>query len=123
MELLIVILIATLLLSVVLPFSMEMYNRYRASVIAEKFLIFLARKRVEAFLYGKDLRIEAKDNRLVSTDGQFFEHEDCLVNLKGPIEFYSKGTSSGGVVEITCKKYSFNIEVEPFTGRMMLRRL
>lgn len=122
MELLIVVMIAGLLLSVVLPFSMETYGRYRGLMIAERLMLFLAERRVEAFLYGRDIRIEVRDEKLLSTDGKAFEHPDCKITLPRPIEFYARGTSSGGTVEITCRNHDLLIEVEPFTGKITLKR-
>lgn len=125
-ELLIVICIIGLIFSVVVPFSQARYERYRASVEAEKVLLFLSEKRREAFLYGKEIEINSKDGSLVTYDlssqnQKIFKIEGAFLEVKEPFKFYPLGTTNGGKIYFYYGKTIWLIEVTPLFGEIILK--
>src|SRR5208282_3298393 len=74
-ELLIVITIIGMMFSVSVPMTYSIYQRYQASLKAEKVLTFVSSMRLEAFLHSGEKFIESKEGRMLvnGTDPGGFE--------------------------------------------------
>ncbi|MCI4625422.1 MAG: prepilin-type N-terminal cleavage/methylation domain-containing protein [Candidatus Magnetoovum sp. WYHC-5] len=118
-ELIIVIFIIAAALGLVLPFSINMYNRYKASLEAEKVLTIMLTAQREAFLHGKSKEMTSKDGTLY-VNGVPEETITYPVTIKSPLMFFSNGTSSGGIVEVEVDGYGFEIVVEKPLGKISL---
>lgn len=120
-ELLIVISIVGLLFSVTLPVSYSMYERYKASLTAEKALTAISSARLESFLRGEERLIGSKDGRLLIDDKVAEGLSDVFIQIESPIKFYKTGAAAGGEVKIYAGGYSFIIDVQPLSGNLTLR--
>ncbi|MGO9016284.1 MAG: Tfp pilus assembly protein FimT/FimU [Dissulfurispiraceae bacterium] len=119
-ELLMVITIIGMMFSVSVPISYSIYQRYQASLKAEKVLTFVSSLKLEAFLYGRDRLIESKEGRMLidGTDPGGFN--DMFIQVDNPITFYRTGTTSGGQIKVYADSNTFLIVIQaPFGGLVM----
>lgn len=122
LELLVVVLLLSVLLAVTIPASYSMVQGYRASLEAEKVLLFFSRLKRESFQYSHLQEIKEKEGRLLINNGEVVSWPDILVRMDDPIMFYENGTSSGGVVEIEIHGYRFQIDIDTPSGKLVLQR-
>ena len=118
-ELIIVIFIIASVLGLVLPFSINMYNRYKASLEAEKVLTIMLTVQREAFLHGEAKEMTSKDGTLY-INGLPEATITYPVTIKKPLMFFPNGTSQGGTVAVDVGGYGFEIVVEKPLGKISL---
>ncbi|KJU85532.1 prepilin-type [Candidatus Magnetobacterium bavaricum] len=118
-ELLIVIFIISMVFSVALPVTLKTYQRYTASLEAEKVLVLMARVQRESFATGFDSYVRTVDGVIVINDeGNPMPH--AFASLNRPIAFYGNGTTSGGEVIVYVNDFTFVVTVTaPFGGMLM----
>lgn len=121
-ELLIVIALVGILVSVSLPVSYSMYQKYQASLRAEEVLIYLSSLRREAFLYSEEKLICSQEGRLWVNDGKMITFEDMFVQIDKPVKMYKSGATSGGEVKLYINNYTFVVDIQAPLGNMVLRR-
>lgn len=122
-ELLIVIVLIGFLFSVVVPFSYARYERYKSAVTAEKVLTFISEKRIQAFLYGKEITISSNEGKLIVNDKEEFKLDDVFMETSQPIKFYPTGTSNGGKIYIKIKDFKYEIEISAPFSNLVLREV
>lgn len=115
-ELLIAILIVGLLYSLITPSLKGVYQRYKSALLAEKVLLFINNKQLEAFLYGKEVEFSVKDGTLYTTDGDQFISTEVHVEMIQPLKFQPGGTTSGGTIKVYVEDFCWRIDVIPPTG-------
>ncbi|MCS7106345.1 MAG: type II secretion system GspH family protein [Thermodesulfobacteriaceae bacterium] len=120
-ELLIVVLVVGFLFSIVLPFSQERYQRYKGAIEAEKVLLFLSKKRQEAFLYGEEIEISSKEGILFTSKGESLKIDQAFIEVRTPFKFYPAGTTNGGLVYFYYGKAVWIIEVYPPFSNLYLK--
>ncbi|MBI4691174.1 MAG: type II secretion system protein [Nitrospirae bacterium] len=119
-EILLVLSIVGIMLSVTLPVSYSMYQRYQSSLKAEDVLVLLSSLRRESFLYGEEKLVHSENGRLfINNESKDFK--DVFVQIDRPVKFYKNGTTSGGEVKIYVKDYTFLIDIESPFGALILR--
>ncbi|MEM3828965.1 MAG: type II secretion system protein [Conexivisphaerales archaeon] len=119
-EMLIVLIIIGMLFSITMPVSYSVYQRYQASLKAQKILIYLDSLRLKAFLHGKDFLIYSKDQKLFIDNNTYNATSDTFVNIEKPILFFSTGATSGGKIHFSINKYDYTINIESPFGKMIL---
>ncbi|MBF0557307.1 MAG: prepilin-type N-terminal cleavage/methylation domain-containing protein [Nitrospirae bacterium] len=120
-ELLIVITIIGMMFSVSVPISYSMYQRYQASLRAEKVLTLVSSMRMEAFLYSRDKLIEAKDGRMLVDGADSGGLKDVFIQIDQPIRFYKTGTTSGGEIKVYSENNTFLIEIQAPFGVIVMK--
>lgn len=121
-ELLIVIAVVGILVSVSLPVSYSMYQKYQASLRAEEVWVFLSSLRREAFLYSEEKCIYSKEGRLLVNDSEMVKFKDMFVQIDQPVRIYKSGATSGGEIKIYVNNYTFVVEIQAPFGNIVLRR-
>jgi prepilin-type N-terminal cleavage/methylation domain-containing protein len=121
-ELLIVMSIIGIMLSVSLPFSLSLYNSYKASMKAEEVMIFISKLRRESFLYSEG-KVLSSANNVLTIDGVANAFEDTRIRIDTPIAFYRNGTTSGGAVKIYVGDQLYSLDVRAPLGSMLLTRI
>ncbi len=119
-ELLIVITLLAMLFSMVVPASYSMYERYDASMKAEKILTYLSSLRYEAFLYGEEKTVTSKDGKLYVNGEPVKIVDDISVFTDSEIKFYKTGTTNGGALRLDIKNYRFFIKISAPFGELTL---
>lgn len=120
-ELLLVVTIVGVLMSVTIPISYSMYERYKVSVSAEKALLLISKIRLESFLYGQENTIVSDRGKLVVNDMPADMPEDMFFQIDSPIRFFRTGATTGGEVKIRLDDHSFVIDIESPFGALTLR--
>ncbi|MGD0281193.1 MAG: prepilin-type N-terminal cleavage/methylation domain-containing protein [Dissulfurispiraceae bacterium] len=120
-ELLIVITIIGMMFSVSVPISYSIYQRYQASLKAEKVLTLVSSMRLDAFLHGRDQLIESKEGRMLVNGIDSGGFEDLFIQIDSPIIFYRSGTTSGGEIKVYADKNTFLIEIQSPLGELTLK--
>ncbi len=120
-ELLIVIALVGILVSVSLPVTYSMYQKYQASLMAEEVLIFLSSLRREAFLYSEEKYICSKEGRLLVNDSEMVQFENMFVQIDKPVKIYKSGATSGGEVKIYVNNYTYIVDIQAPFGNIVLR--
>jgi prepilin-type N-terminal cleavage/methylation domain-containing protein len=120
-ELLLVVTIVGALMSVTIPVSYSMYERYKASASAEKALLLISKIRLESFLYGQENIIVSDRGKLMVNDKPADMPEDMFFQIDSPIQFFRTGATTGGEVKIRLSDYSFVIDIESPFGALTLR--
>jgi len=120
-EILIVLSIIGIMLSVSLPVSYSMYQRYQASLKAEEVLTLISSVRLESFLYSEERIIVSNNGRLIINDKIINVPEDIFVQIDSPVKFYKIGTTSGGAIKIYAGDYIFVINIESPFGELTLK--
>jgi prepilin-type N-terminal cleavage/methylation domain-containing protein len=120
-ELLIVITIIGMMFSVSLPVSWSMYQRYQASLKAEKILTLVSSLRMEAFLYGKERLIQSQDGKLFVDGADVDDFKDIFIQIDQPITFYKAGTTSGGEIKVYAGDNTFVIEIQAPLGGITMK--
>ena len=120
-EILLVISIISLMLSVTLPMSYNMYNSYKASLKAEEVLIFVSALKRESFLYSEAKILSSKEG-VMTVNGKEIAFNDILIQIDPPVEFYKNGTASGGTVKITVGNQAYSLNVRAPFGELFLER-
>jgi general secretion pathway protein H len=120
-EILIVISIIGLMLSVGLPISYDMYRSYKASLKAEKVMIFVSSLKRESFLYSEAKVLSSKDGVMI-VNGKEKTFDDTSIQIDQPIEFYRNGTSSGGTLKISAGGQAYTLNVQTPLGGLILER-
>src|SRR5208282_6432742 len=80
-ELLIVITIIGMMFSVSVPMTYSIYQRYQASLKAEKVLTFVSSMRLEAFLHSGEKFIESKEGRMLVNGTDPGGFEDLFIQI------------------------------------------
>ncbi|MBF0316646.1 MAG: type II secretion system protein [Nitrospirae bacterium] len=120
-ELLIVIFIISMVFSVALPVTLKTYQRYTASLEAEKVLVLMSGVQRESFATGFDSFVRTVDGVIVINNE---EHPipNTFASLKRSIVFYGNGTTSGGEVVVYVNDFTFLVTVTaPFAGMSMIQ--
>lgn len=120
-ELLLVVTIVGALMSVTIPVSYSMYERYTASAAAEKALLLISKIRLDSFLYGQENTIVSDRGKLMVNDKLVDMPEEMFFQIDSPIRFFRTGATRGGEVKIRLSDYSFVIEIESPFGALTLR--
>jgi len=120
-ELLLVVTIVGVLMSVTIPVTYSMYERYTMSASAEKALVLISKIRLDSFLYGQENTIVSDRGKLVVNDKLADMPEDMFFQIDSPIRFFRTGATTGGEVKIRLGTYSFVIDVESPFGALTLR--
>lgn len=120
-ELLLVITLIGMLFAVSLPVSYSMYQRYQASLKAEKVLTLVSSLRMESFLYGQERLIQARDGRILVNGSEVDGFGDLFVQIASPIKFYRTGTTSGGEIKIYADNNTFLVIVQAPLGGLTLK--
>ena len=140
-ELLIVIVIIAMIFAVTVPVSLNMYNRYMASIEAEKVMLYMFKLQRDSFLDGQERLIET-DKGVITVNGVLHRFsEDVAVNpaepssaqnqqqektqinfvyIPSPILFFTNGTTSGGVVMVYVKEFIFAVKIAPPYGTIRM---
>ena len=120
-ELLIVITIIGMMFSVSVPISYSMYQRYQASLKAEKVLTLVSSVRMEAFLYSRDKLIESKEGRMFIDGADSGGLKDIFIQIDKPVRFYKTGTTSGGEITVYADNNTFLIEIQAPLGVIIMK--
>jgi len=120
-EILIVVSIIGLMLSVTLPISYDMYRSYKASLKAEKVMVFISSLKRESFLYSEAKVLSSKDGVMI-VNGKEETFDDTSIQIGQPIGFYRNGTTSGGSLNIYVGGQVYTINVKPLWGDLTLER-
>jgi len=120
-EILLVVTIIGMMFSVSIPISYSMYQRYQASLKAEKVLTLVYSMRLEAFLYGREKLIESKDGRILIDGADPGGFENIFIQINSPIRFYRSGTTSGGEIKVYADSNTFLIEIHAPLGGMVMK--
>src|SRR5208282_1681277 len=120
-ELLIVITIIGMMFSVSVRISYSMYQRYQASLSAEKVLTFVSSMRMDAFLHGRDKLIQSKDGRMLVNGYDPGGFNDIFIQVDNPIIFYRSGTTSGGEIKVYADNNTFLIEIQSPLGELTMK--
>ncbi|KJR40403.1 prepilin-type [Candidatus Magnetoovum chiemensis] len=119
-ELLIVLVLTAAILSITMPVSINIYNRYKASLEAEKVLVIFAKTQRLAFLYGQSRSMTAK-NGIIYINNEKSAVEGVFASLASPIVFYSTGASAGGVATVYVNNFTFKIYVASPYGEIYMQ--
>ncbi|MBF0339038.1 MAG: type II secretion system protein [Nitrospirae bacterium] len=118
-ELLIVIFIISMLFSVALPVTLRTYQRYMASLEAEKVLVLMLTVQRESFATGFDSYVRTVDGVML-VNNEKTPIPTAFASLNRPIVFYGNGTTSGGEVIVYVNDFTFVVTVTaPFAGMAM----
>ncbi|MBF0344267.1 MAG: prepilin-type N-terminal cleavage/methylation domain-containing protein [Nitrospirae bacterium] len=109
-EMLIVIFIVSLIFSVALPVTMRSFQRYAASLEAEKVLVLMSKVQRGAFAMGFDSYVKTVDG-LIFVNGEENSIPDVFARLDKPIIFYGNGTTSGGRLVVYVNDFTFSVTV------------
>jgi hypothetical protein len=109
------------MLSVSLPVSYSMYQRYQSSLKAEEVLTLISSVRLESFLYSEERVIASNNGRLMINDKIANVPEDIFIQIDSPVKFFKIGTTSGGAIKIYAHDYTFVIDIESPFGALTLR--
>jgi prepilin-type N-terminal cleavage/methylation domain-containing protein len=120
-ELLLVVTIVGALMSVTIPVSYSMYERYKASASAEKALLLISKIRLDSFLYGQENTIVSEQGKLMINNKPANMPEEIFFQIDGPIRFFRTGATTGGEVKIGLGEYSFVIDIKSPFGVLTLR--
>ena len=120
-ELLIVITIIGMMFSVSLPVTYSMYQRYQASLKAERVLTLVSSMRMDAFLYGRERLIESRDGSLLIDGNDSGGFKDVFIQVDSPIKFYSTGLTSGGEIKIYAGNSIFLIRINAPLGALVMK--
>jgi len=120
-EILIVVSIIGLMLSVSLPISYDMYRSYKASLKAEKVMVFISSLKRESFLYSEAKVLSSKDGVMI-VNGKEETFDDTSIQIDQPIEFYRNGMSSGGTLKIYVGDQAYTLNVQTPLGDIILER-
>lgn len=120
-ELLIVITIIGMMFSVSLPISYSMYQRYQASLEAEKVLTFVSSLRMDAFLHSRDEVVESRDGRMLIDGNDSGGFKDIFIQMDNPIRFYRTGLTSGGEIKIYAGNSTFLIKIRAPMGELVMK--
>lgn len=121
-EILVVLVIVSLMLSVSMPVSYSMYQRYQASQKAEAVLVWVSAIRMDSFLYSKESVIDAQGGRLMLDGTEETRARAVTAYMDKPIKFSRNGTTSGGQIKIGVSDSIFFLDVEAPFGGIRLRR-
>ena len=86
-EILVVLVIVSLMLSVSMPVSYSMYQRYQASQKAEAVLVWISGIRMDSFLYSKERVIDAQGGRLMLDGAEETRASAVTAYMDKPIKF------------------------------------
>lgn len=120
-EILIVVSIMGLILSVSLPISYDMYRSYKASLKAEKVMVFISSLKRESFLYSEAKVLSSKDGVMI-VNGKEETFDDTSIQIDQPIEFYKNGTTSGGTINIYVANHAYSLNIQALLGNLILER-
>ena len=120
-EILIVLSIIGLMFSVALPISYSMYGSYKASLKAEKVMVFISSLKRESFLYSEAKVLSSKDGVMI-VNGKEKTFDDTSIQIDQPIEFYRNGTTSGGTLKIYVGDQAYTLNVQAPLGGIILER-
>ncbi len=120
-ELLLVVTIIGMMYSMSVPITYSIYQRYQASLEAEKVLTLVSSMRMEAFLYSRDKHIESKEGRLLVNGTDPGGFKDLFIQIDNPINFYRSGTTSGGEIKVYADKNTFLIEIQSPLGEITFK--
>ncbi|MBF0565000.1 MAG: prepilin-type N-terminal cleavage/methylation domain-containing protein [Nitrospirae bacterium] len=118
-ELIIVMALVSLVVSVAVPASVGMYGRYRASLGAEKVLLFMSEMQREAFTSGQGIKVDAVEGTL-TVKGNAYPIDGTFSSIDGSIVFFENGTTSGGTVTVYVEGYAYYVVITPPFGGMVL---
>lgn len=118
-EMVVVVALVALIFSAVLPISFNMIARYRASLKAQKVLLYVSQIRRDAFLYSEKFCLTSQDMRL-TVDGNRAPFEEIRVQVLEPIFFYSNGTTSGGRIDLFVDSEVFHVDVAAPLGGLVM---
>jgi len=118
-EILIVLAIISMILTVVTPFSVNLYERYEDSLKVQKVMLYIASLKRESFLYSKENEISSLDGTLL-VNGEKKPFSGMFVIVKKPFRFFKNGTSDGGEIEIQIDKRKYTITVRKPFGEISL---
>jgi len=120
-EILIVLSIIGLMFSVALPISYSMYGSYKASLKAEKVMVYISSLKRESFLYSEAKVLSSKDGVMI-VNGKEKTFDDTSIQIDQPIEFYRNGTTSGGTLKIYVGDQAYTLNVQTPLGGIILER-
>ena len=120
-EILIVVSIIGLMFSVALPISYSMYGSYKASLKAEKVMVYISSLKRESFLYSEAKVLSSKDGVMI-VNGKEKTFDDTSIQIDQPIEFYRNGTTSGGTLKIYVGDQAYTLNVQAPLGGIILER-
>lgn len=118
-ELLIVVSIIGVMMTVSLPISINMYYRYKASLRAQEVMVAISDLRRESFLYSENKTLSSA-NDMMTINGETRAFADTRVRIDFPIEFYTNGTTSGGIINLLVGEYAFSLNIAAPLGDLKL---
>lgn len=121
-ELLLVIAILSLIVSVIIPVSYDLYISYIETHEIEKFVIFLSRIKRESFLYNRENVIHEK-NGIIYVNDKSIRDFNFKFQIDSPLVFYKNGTSSGGTIKIITNKNAYKIQVSSPLGEIHYEKM
>ncbi len=120
-ELIMVVTMVGVLLSVTVPISYSMYERYQASLEAERILTILSTARLEAFLYGEEKVVSSSEGKVIINEKVMDTGSIVFAQIDSPIRFFKTGTTSGGQIRVHSRNNLFIIDVGSPLGDLTLR--
>jgi len=120
-EILLVIFLIATVFSIVLPFSINVYLNYKASLKAQKIMIFIGELRRKSFLYSKSYEIHSKDGELIVNNKPIY-FKNAFIKVFSPIIFYKNGATNGGEIYITVNNINFILKILSPTGDLILEK-
>lgn len=121
-ELLLVIAILSLIVSVIIPVSYDLYTFYIETHEIEKFVIFLSGIKRESFLYNRENVIHEK-NGIIYVNDKSIRDFNFKFQIDSPIIFFKNGTSSGGIIKIITNKNAYKIQVSSPLGEIHYEKM
>lgn len=121
-ELLLVIAILSLIVSVIIPVSYDLYISYIETHEIEKFVVILSGIRRESFLYNRENVIHEK-NGIIYVNDRAIRDFNFKFQIDSPVIFYKNGTSSGGIIKIIANKNSYKIQVSSPLGEIHYEKM
>ncbi|MGC9188126.1 MAG: prepilin-type N-terminal cleavage/methylation domain-containing protein [Sulfurihydrogenibium sp.] len=120
-ELLVVIVILSLLLSVILPVSVNTLKKYQTQEMATEVLEYINQLKGESF-YKKEKKVLSSNNGKLLVNGmEINKFPDVFFQIDEPITFYENGSCSGGVIKIFIGSYNYEISIKQVECEISLR--
>jgi len=118
-EILVVVIIVTLMFSVALPVSYDMFRRYKAAIRAQEVMLYVSGLRRASFLYSEKHILASREN-VLTVDGEDIPFADIGITVETPIFFYSNGSTSSGRIVITVDGERYLLDVTAPFGTLAL---
>ncbi|MCX8069433.1 MAG: type II secretion system GspH family protein [Thermodesulfovibrionales bacterium] len=121
-ELLVVLAIVSIMASVTVSVSYNMYQAYQSAVEAERVVALVSTTRLESFLYNKFNIISSKEGKLTVNSEPVKGYENIFFQVEQPIKYFQTGTTSGGIIKMTVNNYKFALYIKSPFGDLTLSK-